>query len=153
MRPGSNSINLIDTHNSFFGIPTHSEGRIISSMTFGEQFLEEIGQKGVQITEANAKDYIQLSLRRSSHATTFSLFVCASIHRIRFFTTENGYMGMGMPEIETGDQVLLVAGLPRPLIGRKVGERYQLIGPAYLHGIMDGEKWPEDESQLVDIVF
>jgi len=58
-----------------------------------------------------------------------------------------------MPGVEAGDEVLLVAGVTRPLIARRIGVRYRLIGQAYVHGIMDGEKWPEDESKLVDIMF
>ncbi|KAH6693300.1 heterokaryon incompatibility protein-domain-containing protein [Leptodontidium sp. MPI-SDFR-AT-0119] len=124
-----------------------------SSKIFEEEFLKEIGQEGVEITDTNRKSYVMLSVGRSSDALAFNHLIWLYSRHIRFFTTENGYMGMGMLGIEAGDKVLLIAGLTRPLIARKVGERYRVVGAAYVHGIMDGEKWPADESELVDIVF
>ncbi|PVH81297.1 HET-domain-containing protein [Cadophora sp. DSE1049] len=125
----------------------------ISSEAFKQVFLNEIGQADVDINEENKVKYVEWSLKRSSDAIMFQNQAHVATEETRFLTTEKGHMGQGMPDIQAGDEVLLVAGVSRPLIARKVGETYRLIGQAYVHGVMDGEKWPEDESELVDIMF
>jgi hypothetical protein len=47
--------------------------------------------------------------------------------------------------------VALVAGLEVPFIVRKDGKCFRLIGPAYMHGVMKGERW--DEGRLMDITL
>jgi hypothetical protein len=77
-----------------------------------------------------------------------------------FFKTANGYIGSGSPNIRIDDQVFLVFGSPIPLILRSTvniprlpsvlnrtaaslsGPWYNLVGYAYVHGIMDGEAAP-----------
>jgi hypothetical protein len=68
------------------------------------------------------------------------------------FTTRNGYIGMDPGSIRQGDEVYEVAGSNQPLILRseisatssldtmlKSRLYHLLIGPCYVHGIMDGE--------------
>jgi hypothetical protein len=54
---------------------------------------------------------------------------------------------------EVGDHVFLCQGAPFPFVLRKVGvftNWYKLIGDGYVHGIENGEAWPEnDEDRLV----
>ena len=38
-----------------------------------------------------------------------------------------------------GDTVLVAYGGLTPFVVRAVGQEYELLGPAYVHGIMDGE--------------
>jgi hypothetical protein len=40
--------------------------------------------------------------------------------------------------------VALIASLEMPLILSPVEEQFQVVGHAYVHGIMDGEGWPKD---------
>lgn len=58
--------------------------------------------------------------------------------RRKFFTTSTGGMGLGPRSMQIGDLVILRGG-SLPFILRKIDEDYQLIGPAYVNGIMDGE--------------
>jgi len=71
-----------------------------------------------------------------------------------FFTTENGYMGTGSELAQAGDQIALISGMRFPMIVRRNdGDgMYGFVCPAYVHGLMDGEKWPEDESTGVEIL-
>lgn len=57
------------------------------------------------------------------------------------FATENKRLGMATAAVQEGDEVLLIAGLRLPMIARKVGGAYRLIGAAFVHGIMLGEAW------------
>ena len=53
-----------------------------------------------------------------------------------FFTTHGGYFGIGPKHITEGDTVAVAAGLPTLLILRN---NHELVGDAYIHGLMDGE--------------
>ena len=49
---------------------------------------------------------------------------------------------------EVGDRIMILSGSNVPFVLRSVDDHYRLIGPCYVHGIMDGEAWPEDEDEL-----
>jgi hypothetical protein len=68
-----------------------------------------------------------------------------------FVITKGGYMGTCPRWAEAGDVVVLISGLKTPFIARKDGRNYRLIGPAYIEGIMEGERW--DEEKASDITF
>jgi hypothetical protein len=65
------------------------------------------------------------------------------------FLTEEGFMGTAYHTIRKGDDIVLFAGANHPMIIRANGNNlYQLIGPAYIPSIMQGEAWPEEEVDL-----
>jgi hypothetical protein len=59
------------------------------------------------------------------------------------FVTQRGYLGLGPKDMQTGDLVHIFKGLNLPVIlrSRATGSKgiYQLLGSAYVHGIMYGE--------------
>ncbi|KAK0609423.1 heterokaryon incompatibility protein-domain-containing protein [Immersiella caudata] len=58
----------------------------------------------------------------------------------RTFRTPNHYLGMGPVSSQVGDEVWILKGARTPFILRRKGpDQYQLIGEAYVHGIMHGE--------------
>ncbi|KAG8162970.1 hypothetical protein KVR01_007448 [Diaporthe batatas] len=57
----------------------------------------------------------------------------------RFFVTKKNKMGLGGPEIQVNDRVVVVKGCSVPLIMRAVGYHMVIIGESYVSGIMDGE--------------
>ncbi len=66
-----------------------------------------------------------------------------------FFTTKEGYIGTASTTIEVGDRLALVSGVAVPLVLRKAEggpDWYTLVCPAFVHGVMFGEKWPEVED-------
>jgi len=77
-----------------------------------------------------------------------------------FFTTEKGYFGTAPDRLSTtvepGDVIAIVAGLRVPLILRRFGLWYSVIGQGYLHGVMHGEAVAGDEwtqpFEMVDLV-
>jgi hypothetical protein len=71
-----------------------------------------------------------------------------------FFITKEGWIGTAEGTIREGDLIVLVAGLEMPLVLSPVGENYRLVGHGYVHGLMDGEQWPEtlDQLKLINIV-
>lgn len=61
--------------------------------------------------------------------------------RRKLAITEKGYIGLVPAETERGDLVCVLYGGQMPFILRAIegSEKYELIGEAYVHGIMDGE--------------
>ncbi len=57
----------------------------------------------------------------------------------RFFTTMNGYAGVGPNTCQPGDKVVVIFGCASPLILRPVETHNELVGECYVHGIMHGE--------------
>ena len=55
------------------------------------------------------------------------------------FSTEGGFIGLGPPHCNPGDRVCILFGGEVPFVLRPVGGCYQLVGDAYVHGIMEGE--------------
>ena len=56
------------------------------------------------------------------------------------FVTKNGHLGLGLGHVEPGDAIAVLIGCQVPFVLRKsVGGRYQIVGEAYVDGIMDGE--------------
>jgi len=59
-----------------------------------------------------------------------------------FFTTKNGFVGVGMPETRIGDEVTIWFGSPVPFVVRAShpGEgTYCVVGTTYVGGVMKGE--------------
>jgi hypothetical protein len=69
-----------------------------------------------------------------------------------FFTTRDGYMGTCPRWAGPGDCVALIAGLDVPFIVRRVEQHFRLIGPAYVEGIMNGERWNEEQTTNFTLV-
>jgi hypothetical protein len=57
----------------------------------------------------------------------------------RFFVTRDGGIGLGPSSLCADDIVVILRGGDVPFIMRRSGEFYRLVGPAYVHGMMDGE--------------
>jgi hypothetical protein len=57
-----------------------------------------------------------------------------------FFTTRDGRVGLGPPMLETGDTVCIICNSFTPFIIRSTPSgHHELIGEAYVHGLMYGE--------------
>jgi hypothetical protein len=58
------------------------------------------------------------------------------------FTTSSKYMGAGPVDTKPGDKVCLIFGCKVPLILRKEGEHWRLVGQAYVCKIMNVSSFP-----------
>jgi len=69
--------------------------------------------------------------------------------------TSKGFIGLGSPEVQEGDQVFVLKGGSPPFLLRPVTAMqrasyhlspasHTIVGPAYVHGIMYGEAVHED---------
>lgn len=62
-----------------------------------------------------------------------------NLKNMRYFTTKKGYMGMAPLEAQGGDLIAMFLGLNCGMVLRPVEEKYQVVGPCYIHGFMQGE--------------
>ena len=81
---------------------------------------------------------------------------CNAISRSRiFFTTENNRLGTGPVDMQCGDVVALLAGFSIPMVlRRREGvEEFEVVGIAYIEGLMQGEAWPGNGVDIVDLTL
>lgn len=112
---------------------------------------------GMELFEAYT--YINNSSRDpSGRLNEFSF--CVSDYRVlmrdqfkrRPFISTRGYFGLTPCHSELGDIICILYGCVVPLVLRRNGVGYQLIGEAYVHGIMDGEFVKKDhDSETFDL--
>ncbi|KAI0424700.1 hypothetical protein F5Y09DRAFT_130350 [Xylaria sp. FL1042] len=69
------------------------------------------------------------------------------------FLTDSHHMGIAGDAIQEGDVVTLLSGLEMPIILRPKGVDYSVVTWAYIHGVMEGEEWPEtDKLDAINLV-
>ncbi|KAJ9610622.1 hypothetical protein H2200_005399 [Cladophialophora chaetospira] len=72
----------------------------------------------------------------------------------RSFATKKGYIGFGPRHVREDDVVSIIIGLEAPMILRKIEkDRYEIVGEAYVHGIMDGEATNAEGVEVERIVL
>lgn len=54
---------------------------------------------------------------------------------------------------QVDDVICILNGSDLPLVLRKKGQRYQLVGPCFVYGMMHGEMvdWAQGEGDIFDI--
>jgi len=62
--------------------------------------------------------------------------------------TASGYLAAVPYTTKVGDCIAILAGGRLPFVLRPAGDHYCLIGPCYVHGIMNGEAFPENLEEL-----
>ncbi|KAH6671956.1 heterokaryon incompatibility protein-domain-containing protein [Halenospora varia] len=73
--------------------------------------------------------------------------IAAKAHRRKPFVTAKGYLGLGPDHIKPGDVIAILIGSQVPFVLRKsVDRKYEIVGEAYVDGIMDGEAVARRES-------
>jgi Heterokaryon incompatibility protein (HET) len=88
--------------------------------------------------------------RRRQNAQFFQLF--RGVGR-RIARTSKGHLALVAPETCVGDSIGLFRGGKTPLIMRPRGAGgWELVGDAYVHGIMKGEAWDDAKCGEMDFV-
>jgi hypothetical protein len=68
-----------------------------------------------------------------------------------FMMVDNGYMGLAPVGTEVGDEVILLLGCPVPLVLRRQVDKFQVIGDAYIYGLMEGQVFERIGARLAYI--
>ena len=64
-----------------------------------------------------------------------------------------GYLGVILETAEVGDVVCMFRGAESLFIIREIGSAYILVGPAYIHGLMNGEVFALEDFNMEVIVL
>lgn len=100
--------------------------------SFREEYLIWSGRK-------KRSAWINLTTRHKRVLSVFDMLQ-DSLRGLTFGISDKGYWGM-IPQVsKVGDLICAARGLSVPVVLRKVEENsFTLVGPCYIHGIMDGE--------------
>jgi hypothetical protein len=119
----------------------------------------ELAQHARLLSKDRTKVAIDLLAKRNdpdAKATDFSSdenLLLASIQGRCLIATADDSLGLAPAATLPHDHVALIAGLPVPCILRQEGSNFRYIGSAVVNGMMFGEAWPEDESELREITL
>jgi hypothetical protein len=83
-------------------------------------------------------DDVESAKADAAHNATQTLTFGPTRGRVMFATT-TGYLGLVPHGTREGDVIMVIRGADVPYVLRPQGEAYELIGEAYVQGIMDGE--------------
>ncbi|KAL1602456.1 hypothetical protein SLS60_005872 [Paraconiothyrium brasiliense] len=117
-------------------------------------FLRVLGMEVGTLTVYNliigVVSYISLIRSRSkSHLVTLLLSVSMGC---RLSRTSGGRLARISFNARVGDSIVVLRGGKYASIIRPVGDRWKLIGPAYVAGIMHGEAWQPSACKEMEII-
>lgn len=90
--------------------------------------------------------YMELILRWTEFPHDQILSFTTSVPSLagwRMLRLNTGYIGRGPGRSRPGDYVALFKGGRAPLVVRRDGDHWKLVGAAFVHGLMRGEGWDE----------
>ncbi|EKG13739.1 Heterokaryon incompatibility [Macrophomina phaseolina MS6] len=102
---------------------------------------------------AFVRQFVQTGQRASICQEIF-----ATMSHRKMFVTQGGFLGFGPRHLDVGDQVWILQGGLVPFVLRPClteassNNRYQLIGPSYVAGIMEGEVAGEDRNSIITLI-
>lgn len=87
----------------------------------------------------------------------FTAKLCNMLHGKRILLSSRaGHIGSGPPQMLVGDKIVLVSGVPAPLIIREEAEtpgKYTVLGPAFICGFMSWDENEKKEEEWVSLTF
>ncbi|KAI5920639.1 heterokaryon incompatibility protein-domain-containing protein [Camillea tinctor] len=102
----------------------------------------------LEITRSDAWPYKGEETGEGGDWFKYETLVRSKCYNRYLFSTRNGYLGLG-PDCRAGDLVCLLFGGEVPFVLRPKDGHYQLVGDAYVHGIMEGEAIHRDDEELL----
>jgi len=99
---------------------------------------------------------IMLSLRHYSDGRLSHVQDAVSqiTYQRTLLTTMDNYIGIGPRWVQPGDFIVFIPGLKVPVIVRQAQgvDRFRLIGPVCIHGVMMGERWTEHSLEKIMLI-
>ncbi|EKG15489.1 ankyrin and HET domain-containing protein [Macrophomina phaseolina MS6] len=100
--------------------------------------------------EAGYKDL--LSGEKTKEAVRYASIAYYKLNRRRPFTTSSGLLGIGPEELCKDDHLWILLGAHVPFVLRAMGnDCWNIVGEAYVHGIMDGELTQQSSVEIKQI--
>jgi hypothetical protein len=111
----------------------------VSLLMIRANSASEMGSFDSELLKLRKRDGIRPIIDGRSAALYCGEIVAKAFKRRPFVTTK-GYLGLGPDDIKAGDVIAPVMGSQVPFVLREVVDgKYQIVGEAYVDGIMDGE--------------
>ncbi|RDW57774.1 hypothetical protein BP5796_12575 [Coleophoma crateriformis] len=110
-----------------------------------EDWLEK--HTSVEVEGMKAQDFIPRGADRHELEKKMGL-----LFRRRVVLTEQVRFAFVPRDSQLGDQILIFPRCKMPIVVRKLGERYRIVGPCYVEGIMFGEASISADWQEITIV-
>ncbi|KAF5618389.1 heterokaryon incompatibility (het-6OR allele) [Fusarium sp. NRRL 52700] len=107
----------------------------LASICSGFGFLPENGDDKLWPSE---RQMVWVESKKKNLVFMFSLLSTTLFNR-RPAITNGGYLACVFESTMVGDEIWVISGCPTPLVMRRQGQQYSLIGETYVHGIMHGE--------------
>jgi hypothetical protein len=122
------------------GSPQSAKDRLAGLREAWDEFLQKVDVDG------HVTDTINTARPVIPSSSFFIVFNHMYQHR-RLFLTKKGYLGIASKSVRPGHVIAVLPGAQVPFVLRKYdlaaeGSAWQLVGEAYVHGIMAGEAAP-----------
>lgn len=113
--------------------------------SYGEMFKVLRGKSGVPATYQT--ELPTEEQREQEFVRPYKEDMQSTMSDQRFFITRNGRIGVGPRHLQGADLVVVFWGADMPCVLREQGGGYaRFLGPAYVHGVMDGEAFRHIET-------
>jgi hypothetical protein len=109
-----------------------------SDLPFIKPIQEPADAEVLRVLKIKLQEIVQDRDRLYLSASRF-LRSAASIIGLRLAETSNGYIGLFPPRVAENDFVCIFKTFTRPVVIRKVGDHYEIVGSCFVTGLMDGE--------------
>jgi hypothetical protein len=97
---------------------------------------------------------LKLLLKDFGSPWRLHLLIKLAFENFDFFLTDAGHHGVAARGVQEGDQIVVLEGFTLAMVSRPAGNGYfEMIAPAFVVGIMDGEAWPKDEGKIETLTF
>jgi hypothetical protein len=107
-----------------------SKSQLIRYYTGERESREETDALGLTKVETDEDEKTQMA---------WILSASLMMNRRRLFTGSRNVPGLAPWDAEAGDKICVLLGCRFPVVLRREGDQYVLIGEAYVEGMMDGQ--------------
>lgn len=101
----------------------------------GPEFAESFAYWTKGMTGVKLRDFEEFHEKAKDFMESFNRYC----DNRRFFWTREGRIGWGAEQVREGDVVGVLDGGSVPFVLRRVETGFEVVGDAFVHGIMDGE--------------
>lgn len=101
----------------------------------GAEFAESFAHWTKGMTGLKLRDFEEFQNRAKDFMESFDKYC----DNRRFFRTREGRIGWGAEQVRSEDVVVVLEGVAVPFVLRPVERGFEVVGDAFVYGIMDGE--------------
>lgn len=85
---------------------------------------------------------------RDKHRERYLNVLIEKMSNYSLFKDTSDRVGIAFHAIRPGSEIMLLAGASAPVVMSRCETRYQVVAPAYINGLMNGQEWPSNDESL-----